>query len=114
MTPAPMIPTVTPDRVLQLIQGVMHDAAPRLGSRRVVLFGSRAQGTARSRSDYDVAVVGDTPLPLKDFYEIETALEELPTLFRIDWVDMARVDPLFKQRALQHQKIIYESQLDHQ
>ena len=36
---------------------------------RVVLFGSRTAGAARERSDFDVGVWGDTPLPLATFYK---------------------------------------------
>lgn len=78
-----------------LIQ-VMRTNTNRLGGRQVVLFGSRAQGKAKSRSDFDLGVVGDTPLPLVDFFAIEDMLDELPTLYRIDWVDLARVSERFR------------------
>ena len=91
----------------------MQHMAAQIGARRVVLFGSRAQGRNRPRSDYDIAVMGDQPLPLTDFYAIETALDNLPTLHRIDWVDMARTEPQFRDRALSAYQVIYEPQLDH-
>lgn len=80
----------------------------RLGGYKVVLFGSRAQGKAKSHSDFDLGVVGDTPLPLVDFFAIEDMLEELPTLYRIDWVDFARVSERFQTHALQKVEVIYE------
>jgi predicted nucleotidyltransferase len=80
----------------------------RLGGHKVVLYGSRAQGKAKSRSDFDLGVVGDTPLPLVDFFAIEDMLEELPTLYRIDWVDFARVSERFRTQALQKVEVIYE------
>ncbi|MDX1252631.1 MAG: nucleotidyltransferase domain-containing protein [Gammaproteobacteria bacterium] len=90
-----------------LIQ-VMRANTNRLGGRRVVLFGSRAQGKAKSRSDFDLGVVGDTPLPLADFVAIEDMLDELPTLYRIDWVDLARVSERFRSQALQKAEVIHE------
>ena len=51
---------------------------------RVVLFGSRTAGTSRDRSDFDVGVMGDTPLPLATFYKMEDLFDEIPTLYRID------------------------------
>lgn len=86
----------------------MRANSNRLSGRQVVLFGSRAQGKAKSRSDFDLGVVGDTPLPLEDFFAIEDMLEELPTLFRIDWVDFARVSERFRTQALQNVEVIYE------
>lgn len=90
-----------------LIQ-VMRANTNRLGGRQVVLFGSRAQGKAKSRSDFDLGVVGDTPLPLADFVAIEDMLDELPTLYRIDWVDLARVSERFRSQALQKAEVIHE------
>ena len=86
----------------------MRANANRLGGRQVVLYGSRAQGNARPRSDFDLGVVGDTPLPLVDFFAIEDMLDELPTLYRIDWVDFARVSERFRTQALQKVEVIYE------
>lgn len=90
-----------------LIQA-MRANTNRLGGRQVVLFGSRAQGKAKSRSDFDLGVVGDTPLPLVDFFAIGDMLDELPTLYRIDWVDLARVSERFRSQALQKVEVIYE------
>jgi len=90
-----------------LIQ-TMRANTNRLGGRQVVLFGSRAQGKAKSRSDFDLGVVGDTPLPLVDFFAIGDMLDELPTLYRIDWVDLARVSERFRSQALQKVEVIHE------
>ena len=54
-----------------------------------------------------MGVVGDTPLPLADFYAIEDVLDELPTLYRIDWVDLASVNERFRERALRQVEVIY-------
>ena len=89
-----------------LIQ-IMRANTNRLGGRQVVLFGSRAQGKAKPRSDFDLGVIGDTPLPLVDFFAIEDMLNELPTLYRIDWVDLARVSERFRSQALQKAEVIY-------
>jgi len=95
--------------ILQLLQDVFKHESDRLSGHRVVLFGSRARGDARPRSDFDVAVVGATPLPLADFYELADQIEKIPTLYKIDWVDLARTTPKFRHSALQHQKVIYEA-----
>ncbi|MGA7979793.1 MAG: nucleotidyltransferase domain-containing protein [Chromatiaceae bacterium] len=90
-----------------MLVDVLRSNADRLVGRKVVLFGSRAQGIAKSRSDFDLGVVGDTPLPLDDFYAIEDMLDALPTLYRIDWVDFARVSERFREQALRHAEVIH-------
>jgi type I restriction enzyme S subunit len=76
---------------------------------RVVIFGSRARGDAKPRSDFDLAVIGETPLPLEDFYALSDELDQLKTLYRFDWVDLARVSAKFRQAALANTEVIYEA-----
>lgn len=55
----------------------------RLGARRIVLYGSRARGDHRERSDIDLAVFGAPPKSYSAFLD---SLDELPTLLRFDLV----------------------------
>lgn len=91
-----------------MIVETMRANANRLRGHKVVLFGSRAMGNAKSRSDFDLGVIGETPLPLEDFYAIEDMLDELPTLYRIDWVDFAKVSERFRAQALKKVEVIHE------
>lgn len=52
---------------------------------RVVLFGSRARGTHRQRSDYDIAIFGE--LTVEDKINIEKYINyDVPTLHKIDCI----------------------------
>lgn len=51
--------------------------------REAYLFGSRAKGTATARSDFDLAVIG-----VLDFDALEEAIDEIPTLYSFDIVNM--------------------------
>ena len=94
--------------IRQMLIGLFGKFGSRLAGHRVVLFGSRARGDARPRSDFDLAVVGDVPLDLKDFYALEDELDKLPTLYRFDWVDLERSSNRFKESALENAEGIYE------
>lgn len=52
-------------------------------AEEVILFGSRAKGTETERSDIDIAVSGVT-----DIDGLQEELEDLPTLYSIDLVDL--------------------------
>lgn len=95
-------------RIKTMIAEVMRQSASLLRGHKVVLFGSRAGGRARPRSDFDIGVIGDQPLPIKDFYEIEDMLENLPTLYKIDWVDLNKAAPSLREKALSISEVIYE------
>lgn len=93
--------------VKAMISSVMRQNADKLKGHKVYLFGSRATGSARERSDFDVGVWGEEALPLPVFFEIEDQLEALPTLYRIDWLDFNRVSDRFRERAMRHKELIY-------
>lgn len=52
-------------------------------AKEVILYGSRAKGTARERSDIDIAVTG-----VNNFDILEEKIEELPTLYSVDLLNM--------------------------
>ena len=49
----------------------------------VILFGSRAKGTAHEKSDFDIAVSGVT-----DIETLREQIEEIPRLYSLDVVDL--------------------------
>ncbi|MDY3905207.1 MAG: nucleotidyltransferase domain-containing protein [Lawsonibacter sp.] len=67
--------------------------ARRHGAQRLVLFGSRARGDNRERSDIDLAVYGMPQANQSDFW---LDAEELPTLLKLDIVHIIPgMDPNF-------------------
>lgn len=94
--------------IMKMLVDLFASKSADLVKHRVLLFGSRAQGTAKQRSDFDLAVDGDEPLPLGKFYELEDALEALPTLYSFDWVDLASANSRFRDEAIKSAQVIYE------
>lgn len=95
------------DQILNWIREGLSRYADELSGYKVVLFGSRARRTHRKRSDFDIGVVGDSPLSLKTYYRISDFLEALPTLYRIDWVDLNRASEKLKENALENAVVLY-------
>lgn len=72
----------------------------------VVLFGSWAKGTAVPTSDIDLGVVGSRPLPLETVSMIRESLDGLPTIRKIDFVDLQLMSPDHRQDILNHAKTL--------
>ncbi len=66
--------------------------------RPVFIFGSRATGKSRRRSDLDLAVGGDTPLNLSQRADLSCAFDESDLPIRVDVVDLAEATGIFRQR----------------
>lgn len=67
------------DEVIKKVSGICK----ALEAKEVILYGSRAKGTARERSDIDIAVSG-----VKNFDELIEEVEKLLTLYSVDIVNM--------------------------
>ena len=52
-------------------------------AKKILLYGSRAKGTARERSDIDIAVTG-----VEVFDTLAEAVDELPTLYSVDLLNL--------------------------
>ena len=84
--------------LLEEVAQVVHARLPP--GHRAVLFGSRATGAARLRSDWDIGIIGPAPVDGAIVERIREALENLPTLSMFDVVDLASVPDRFRERAL--------------
>jgi predicted nucleotidyltransferase len=96
------------EKIIQMIQEALQPFYASLHGYKVILFGSRVTGKKRVRSDYDLGVFGKKSLPEKIFFSIEDALERLPTLHKIDWVDLNQVNGKFIECALKNAKVLFE------
>lgn len=66
----------------EIIKAIMK-CCEKYSAKKVVLFGSRAKGTALERSDIDIAVSGVT-----EYDALLEEIEDIPTLYTIDLVDL--------------------------
>jgi len=89
-----------PEEVARFAAAVVRRHLPDLAFR-VFLFGSRAMGTARERSDIDIGIDGPTPVPRAALAAIQDELDEAPTLYTVEVVDFARVPESFRRVARQ-------------
>ena len=77
---------------------------------KVFLFGSRATGRARSRSDIDLGIDLGHAIAPEVFAALRDAFDELPIMQKVDVVDFFVLDESFKAVALQQIESFYERQ----
>ena len=69
--------------IKQKVIDEMIALARRYEVEKLILFGSRARGDYRERSDIDIAVSG-----VENFDLLAEKIEELPTLYSVDLLNM--------------------------
>lgn len=75
------------EKNLQRVYNQIGEIAQKYRAQKVVLFGSRARGTEREKSDIDIAVYG-----CNNFTELYLEMEEeLWTLLELDIINMDEI-----------------------
>ena len=64
---------------------------------KAVLFGSRANGTAKQNSNWDIALIGPSRIDPILLMNIEEAIEKANFVHRVDLIDFSIVDGLMKK-----------------
>ncbi len=93
--------------IIDLIKKACEAKKKSLQGYKIILFGSRAKGSVKSRSDFDIGIIGEKPLELEYYFSLKDAIDNLPTLFNIDLVDLGRADQKFKDEVLKNYQIVY-------
>ncbi|HVM96202.1 MAG TPA: nucleotidyltransferase domain-containing protein [Candidatus Acidoferrales bacterium] len=89
------------------LRRLVADLATHPQVDRVWLFGSRARGEARERSDIDLAI--EAPgADRREWLELCRIVEEADTLLPIDVVRLEEAPELLRQQVRTEGKILYE------
>jgi predicted nucleotidyltransferase len=68
----------------------------------VIWFGSWPQGKAFPHSDIDVAISTGEPIAPERMGRLRDLVDELPTLFEIDIIDLNATGPALREEILKH------------
>ena len=98
------------DRVQFVITKLVEHISAFPSVQKIILYGSRAKGTHTTFSDIDIAVAG-----VKDRREwlhilclADVEDNRVPTLLKIDLVQLEHVDPAVQQSIMDEGQILYE------
>lgn len=89
------------------VDRLVTEFARRPAVARVWLFGSRARGDHRQRSDVDLAVEAPAA-DRRTWLELCRLVEEADTLLRIDLVRVEEAPPPLAQQILREGRVLYE------
>lgn len=93
---------------MEQIYRQLGELARRYGARKLVLFGSRARGDFRDRSDIDLAVYG---MPTENRTSFWMDAEDLPTLLTLDIVHVVPdMNPEFLSNIEKDGVILYAAE----
>ena len=99
---------IKPLSVGEIYQEVVKIIAKYLPGARIYLFGSRAKGTAKPYSDFDIAIEWKEKIPLHTMAKIREELDKLPTLKSFDLIDLKRVSGDFIETVRKTGVILYD------
>ena len=95
----------------EILKKVVEIVSKYLPDCRIYLFGSRAKGTARENSDFDIAVDCGSKIPFSVMAKIEGEFEELPTLKSFDLVDLSLVSEEFRETVKRTGVVLYDGRV---
>ncbi len=87
-----------------IIQAIRHHLPDP--SYQVLLFGSWARRDALPTSDIDIGILGKEPLDDLILIRLKEEINLLPTLRKIDVVDLRVVDDRFRHRVLEQGRVL--------
>jgi len=95
---------------LETVQAILAKYVPELEVRA---FGSRLQGTARTTSDLDLAIMTNTPLTILSMADLREAFSESDLPFNVDIIDWASTHANFRQLIEQKYIVIQNAPSTH-
>ena len=92
----------------EIRQKIIEIISSHLADSKIILFGSRAKGTNRERSDYDVAIIWKEKIPSGIYSYIQEELDNLYTLKTIDLIDFYSLETDFQEIVEKEGCILYD------
>lgn len=80
---------------------------------KLFYFGSRVNGTNRERSDIDIGIEGNETVPYDKLHQILNDIDNIRTLYKIDFVDFKDCSEAFVDLAKRNVEYIYDNKMNY-
>lgn len=97
---------------IEIIKKKISEIAEKYGFLLVILYGSRAKGTAKSGSDTDVAVLGKKPFSFDNLIDLNNEFADIFETREIDVKSLHNTDPLFRYQVMRDGVLLYGNSKD--
>lgn len=96
------------NRIEEKINKIFYLIVEKTDPEKIILFGSRAKGTAHKDSDIDIALESIQKLSVRDYRLLKEEIDTISGLYSVDIVFIEKVDYSFKQIIQDTGVILYE------
>ena len=95
------------ERQVQILEAAIAVLKKYLNPPKIILFGSRAKGVNGKYADFDLAVDCSRP-KISMQRQINTQIEQISGLYKVDIVYMRSVDTEFREVIRKTGRVVYE------
>lgn len=99
--------------MIPIIQHIAEELSQVPSVESVILYGSRARGDHRERSDIDLAVVCPGASS-RDWFDLTNIIDEARTLLKIDLVRYEKMQEEFRKEIDREGIVLYEREKEDQ
>lgn len=90
----------------ELLREIVDVVVSRVHPTRIILFGSRASGRAKTYADFDLAVEGAV-MDARVERLLKEALDETAGIFTVDLVNLDKMEPEFREIVVRTGRVVY-------
>ena len=91
------------------VMNTVNQLAKKYGLELVLLFGSRADGSQREKSDFDIAYSSLKPLAFMEENKMAIALHEVCKTSDVDIMNISNAGPLLLKQIVDEGVVLYEA-----
>ncbi len=95
-------------RANKRLKEILEFLIKKLDPEKIILFGSRAKGYARSGSDFDLVVIGKAPPDFRTERKLKEELDRIAGIYSVDLLFWDKISSEFRNVILQTGEIVYE------
>ncbi|GAB4436818.1 MAG: nucleotidyltransferase domain-containing protein [bacterium] len=97
------------EKVNKILEEIIKVIVEHLNPEKVILFGSRAEGSFHRGSDIDIAILGGKKLSFREERKLKEIIDEVAGIYSVDILFMERLESDFAKRILETGKVVYEN-----